>query len=993
MAGYKKSNSQRGRNRFDPIGGNSRGSGYNQRDVYDRPYDFYDEPRRYDDYAYRRYPEYDEYERRYDDWDLRSRSRYEYPSRGYERRSDIDLSFRGNEDRTGNNFGSRGNEGGPDSMSENSKIKVVLKKPDKYTKDNAIFVTNIPIEYCRFRQKEVIKQFEKCGNIIQNIIFPKNSPKGNDKAGIVVTYETNEEAQTAIKEMDGYVFGSENESKSQPIEKMVADRIPPTVSQRGISCSLKKPDKYTKDNAVFVKDIPHELCLYDKQRILSEFEKYGNIIQKVTFAKDGVSGIYRGTIVVIYEDNAQAMAAIKAMDGFVFEENPEPEKETIILKEDDTEPNIPLNVTVSESEDGLRVRNIPSFCKTDDILRLFEKYGQISLDINLIDDPASDVGTLTCLIIYQMPEDGKIAMEKLNGYRFDKSQVFVPSIPIFVKFRNMPKGKGKKETASLQVSNIPRSYGIKDLEKLFSKYGKLNQKVNLPRDKYTGEARGISHVSFENLNDAKTAKKALDGAKIEVSKEEYYDYYYGTDTARELYDRITVKPCTTETHGKTIYLAGIPLYFSEWKANEAVKKAFSKFGRVEQAVIPRGKGTGDIRGIGYITFETKEEADAAIANMNDKLTSEAFVSDDPFQSKQHNYYQQPQSSDYYRQMHESRMKNPYGDYDWDRRTSSTNMNQGEPPLNALSALSEPSKRGQSEPQQHEQSDQALHGQSDPALHPTPSERPLRAADSLSFLAAPADPMSFLTMPAAPKTEKASAGSSAKSAPTPSQKDGDYDTVVNALTSLRNVCSYLPILGPSLREALNAAVEQNQDANGVLSFFQAKDTSGLLDLVLVKLENLQKNRSNKDNRQIDLFTDAIRCIGVLQGTIELPKTEETNSNVDETYNKSQENYDNSDGNYYNEEGDYYKSEGNYNSYSGKYGNYGQSEENYGNSAGNYDNSEGNYGSMETDYSNSEGNYSNRKGAYNSNENYDNSQENYQEYDEEDYRRTDENYRNW
>lgn len=991
MAGYKKNNFQRGRNRYDPIGGNSRGSGgYNQRDVYERPYEYYDDPRRYDDYEYRRYPEYKNYDRGYDDWELSSRSRYDFAPRVNEGRAESNLDFRGNEGRTESNFGFRGNEEGTDSLSENARIKVVLKKPDKYTKDNAIFVTNIPIEYCRFKQREIMKQFEKCGNIIQKVNFPQNSPMGNNKAGVVMVFETSEQAQTAIKELDGYVFGSEAESKSEPIEKRETKPVP-TVSTNGISCSLKKPDKYTKDNAVFVRHIPQELCLYHKKRVLAEFDKYGKVIQKVTFAKDGASGMYRGTIVVIYENNEQAKAAIKAMDGYVFEENPEPEKETIILKDDDKEPILPLNVTVSESETGLRVRNIPSFCKTDDVMKLFEKHGQISFDINLIDDPASDVGTLTCLIIYQRQEDGKIAMEGLNGYVFDKSQVFVPAMPIFVKFRNMSKGKKSKEHGFLQVSNIPKSYGIKELEKLFSKYGKLNQKINMPRDKFTGESRGISHVSFEKVNEAKAAKEALDGAKIEVSKEEYYDYYYGTDTARELYERISVKQCTTESHGKTIYLAGIPLYFTEWKANEAVKKAFSKFGKVILAELPRDKRTGDIRGIGYITFETKEEADSAIANMNDKLVTEAFSSNDAFQQKQYDYYQQPKQPDYY-----NRSGDPYNDYNWDRRTSSTNVTQGDP-LSALSALSEPVKRGQSDPQQHGPSDPALHAPSDLPLRATaPADTALRASDSMSFLAAPADPMAFLTMPAAPKSDKASAGPSATPASTSSQKDGDYGTVVNALTSLRNVFSYLPILGPSLREALNAAVEQNQDANGVLTFFQAKDTHGLLDLVLVKLGNLQKNKSNKDNRQVDLFTDAIKCIGVLQGTIELPKSEETSTNVEESYSKSQGDYNNSEGNYYKTEGDYYKSEENYNSYSegkyGNYGNYGQSEENHGNSTGNRGNSEGNYGNSEGNYGKTEENYGNMETNY-SNENYNNSQENYTEYDEGDYRHTDENYRNW
>lgn len=52
--------------------------------------------------------------------------------------------------------------------------------------------------------------------------------------------------------------------------------------------------------------------------------------------------------------------------------------------------------------------------------------------------------------------------------------------------------------------------------------------------------------------------------------------------------------------------------------NDMLAEAFAAFGTVTEAVVINDKETGRSRGFGFVTFETPEEAQAAIEGMNEK---------------------------------------------------------------------------------------------------------------------------------------------------------------------------------------------------------------------------------------------------------------------------------------------------------------------------------------------------------------------------------------
>ncbi|KAK9763359.1 hypothetical protein K7432_010026 [Basidiobolus ranarum] len=52
--------------------------------------------------------------------------------------------------------------------------------------------------------------------------------------------------------------------------------------------------------------------------------------------------------------------------------------------------------------------------------------------------------------------------------------------------------------------------------------------------------------------------------------------------------------------------------------NESLRQRFEEFGQVEDAVVIRDRETGRSRGFGFVTYSNPEEADAAIAGLNEQ---------------------------------------------------------------------------------------------------------------------------------------------------------------------------------------------------------------------------------------------------------------------------------------------------------------------------------------------------------------------------------------
>jgi RNA recognition motif-containing protein len=65
---------------------------------------------------------------------------------------------------------------------------------------------------------------------------------------------------------------------------------------------------------------------------------------------------------------------------------------------------------------------------------------------------------------------------------------------------------------------------------------------------------------------------------------------------------------------KRIYVGNLPWSVTQEKLNEL----FSSFGEIEEALVIANKYTGRSRGFGFVTYKNDEDADKAMAEMNEK---------------------------------------------------------------------------------------------------------------------------------------------------------------------------------------------------------------------------------------------------------------------------------------------------------------------------------------------------------------------------------------
>lgn len=66
----------------------------------------------------------------------------------------------------------------------------------------------------------------------------------------------------------------------------------------------------------------------------------------------------------------------------------------------------------------------------------------------------------------------------------------------------------------IYVGNLPFNTSEKDLEKLFSGYGKVKE-VKIIKDRFSGRSKGFAFVSFEDKEDMKKAISETNGKEFQ----------------------------------------------------------------------------------------------------------------------------------------------------------------------------------------------------------------------------------------------------------------------------------------------------------------------------------------------------------------------------------------------------------------------------------------------------------------------------------------------
>ncbi|XP_014552979.1 hypothetical protein COCVIDRAFT_29750 [Bipolaris victoriae FI3] len=225
------------------------------------------------------------------------------------------------------------------------------------------------------------------------------------------------------------------------------------------------------------------------------------------------------------------------------------------------------------------VKKLPPNTSQTRIRQFFTDAGTVR---NLVLKEEKD--SLTAVVEFETPEEADYALSK-EAKGFDGHEISIE----------------RGQSTTLYVTNYPAHADEAWLRNLYNPFGEIVG-IRFPSLKYDAHRR-FCYVQFASAEEAIAATQ-LDGTDVEglklVSK-------ISDPNAKKKRDGAT-------SEGREVYVWHLNFKITE----REIRDAFAKFGKIERTKCPIIKKTGNNRGFCYIVYETKESADAAVAEMHEK---------------------------------------------------------------------------------------------------------------------------------------------------------------------------------------------------------------------------------------------------------------------------------------------------------------------------------------------------------------------------------------
>ncbi|XP_069357023.1 sex-lethal homolog isoform X4 [Maniola hyperantus] len=159
---------------------------------------------------------------------------------------------------------------------------------------------------------------------------------------------------------------------------------------------------------------------------------------------------------------------------------------------------------------------------------------------------------------------------------------------------------GDRDTSrtNLIVNYLPQTMTEKDLYAMFMTIGPI-ESCRVMKDFKTGYSYGFGFVNFTREEDAARAIDTFNGYQLR-NKRLKVSY---------------ARPSGEEIKDTNLYVTNLPRGISE----DQLETIFGKYGRIVQKHILRDKNNGNPRGVAFVRFDKREEAQEAIAALNNVI--------------------------------------------------------------------------------------------------------------------------------------------------------------------------------------------------------------------------------------------------------------------------------------------------------------------------------------------------------------------------------------
>ncbi|XP_073993917.1 ELAV like RNA binding protein found in neurons isoform X10 [Rhodnius prolixus] len=153
----------------------------------------------------------------------------------------------------------------------------------------------------------------------------------------------------------------------------------------------------------------------------------------------------------------------------------------------------------------------------------------------------------------------------------------------------------EESKTNLIVNYLPQTMTQEEIRSLFSSIGDV-ESCKLIRDKVTGQSLGYGFVNYHRPEDAEKAINTLNGLRLQ------------NKTIKVSFAR----PSSEAIKGANLYVSGLPKNM----AQQDLENLFSPYGRIITSRILCDNITGLSKGVGFIRFDQRVEAERAIQELN-----------------------------------------------------------------------------------------------------------------------------------------------------------------------------------------------------------------------------------------------------------------------------------------------------------------------------------------------------------------------------------------
>ncbi|CAF0727138.1 unnamed protein product [Brachionus calyciflorus] len=181
-----------------------------------------------------------------------------------------------------------------------------------------------------------------------------------------------------------------------------------------------------------------------------------------------------------------------------------------------------------------------------------------------------------------------------NSQLFDHHQNFHQDDSIL---SNGGEHESNDSRTNLIVNYLPQNMTQDEIKALFSSIGTV-ESCKLIKDKLTGQSLGYAFVNFQNEEDSDKAVSTLNGMRLQ------------NKTIKVSHAR----PSSESIKGANLYVCGLDKDFSQVD----LEKMFSKYGIIISSKILTDPKTGVSKGVGFVRFDQRYEAEIAISELNGK---------------------------------------------------------------------------------------------------------------------------------------------------------------------------------------------------------------------------------------------------------------------------------------------------------------------------------------------------------------------------------------